>query len=204
MEIALLKNIREKASKLNRTIVLPESHDERVLKAAEIITKENIAKVITLGNENKIKEDAKKLNVSLDNVEIIDFVNSAKFDVYAEEFYNLRKHKGMTIEKAKETLTRDIFYAAMMVRNNEVSGSVAGSTASTADVMKAGILCVGVPQGISVVSSFFLMLFPDKSYSFADCVVVPNPDSAQLADIAISTADNHKKLTGEEPCVAML
>jgi phosphate acetyltransferase len=110
----------------------------------------------------------------------------------------------MTPEQAKETLQRDLFFAAMMLREGMVDGSVAGSFASTADVMKAGIQIVGMPEGISIVSSFFLMLFPDKTYNFADCAVVPNPDAAQLADIAISTADNHKKLTGEEPLIAML
>jgi phosphate acetyltransferase len=92
----------------------------------------------------------------------------------------------------------------MMVREGMADGSVAGSTASTGDVMRAGIQCVGMPEGISIVSSFFLMLFPDKVFSFADCAVVPNPDAIQLADIAISTADNHFKLTDQEPFVAML
>jgi len=101
-------------------------------------------------------------------------------------------------------MKRDLFFAAMMLREGLVNGSVAGSFASTADVMKAGIQIVGMPQGISIVSSFFLMLFKDRAFSFADCAVVPNPDAEQLADIAISTADNHKKLTGEEPLVAML
>jgi len=110
----------------------------------------------------------------------------------------------MTPEIAHETLKRDLFFGAMMVREGFVNGSVAGSTASTADVLKAGLQCVGMPKDISIVSSFFLMVFPDKNYSFADCAVVPNPDAAQLADIAISTADNHKKLTGEEPLIAML
>ena len=91
-----------------------------------------------------------------------------------------------------------------MVREKMADGSVAGSTASTADVMRAGIQCVGIPEGISIVSSFFLMIFPDKTFSFADCAVVPNPDAKQLADIAISTADNHRKLTEQEPFVAML
>ena len=91
-----------------------------------------------------------------------------------------------------------------MVKENIADGSVAGSASATADVMRAGIQCVGMPEGISIVSSFFLMLFPDKNYSFADSAVVPDPDEMQLADIAISTADNHRKLTGEEPFVAML
>jgi phosphate acetyltransferase len=97
-----------------------------------------------------------------------------------------------------------LFFAAMMVTENMADGSVAGSASATADVMRAGIQCIGMPEGISIVSSFFLMLFPDKNYSFADCAVVPDPDEKQLADIAISTADNHRKLTGEEPFVAML
>ena len=91
-----------------------------------------------------------------------------------------------------------------MVKENMAEGSVAGSASATADVMRAGIQCIGMPEGISIVSSFFLMLFPDKNYSFADCAVVPAPDKNQLADIAISTADNHRKLTGEVPFVTML
>ena len=91
-----------------------------------------------------------------------------------------------------------------MVKEGMADGSVSGSTASTADVMRAGIQCIGMPEGISIVSSFFLMLFPERTFSFADCAVVPMPDANQLADIAISTADNHRKLTGEEPFVAML
>ena len=91
-----------------------------------------------------------------------------------------------------------------MVKEGMADGSVAGSTASTGDVLKAAFQCVGMPEGISIVSSFFLMIFPEQVYSFADCAVVPHPDASQLADIAISTADNHKKLTSEEPYVAML
>lgn len=204
MGIELLNQIKEKARSRNKTIVLPESHDERVLKAAEILTKEKICKVITLGNPAKVNEDAKKLGVDLAGVEIIDHTTHPKFDEFANIYYELRKKKGMTPEQAKETLKRNLFFAAMMLREGLVDGSVAGSFASTADVMKAGIQIVGMPEGISIVSSFFLMIFPQKNYSFADCAVVPNPDAEQLADIAISTADNHKKLTGEEPLVAML
>ena len=92
----------------------------------------------------------------------------------------------------------------MMVREGMVHGSVSGSVATTADVTRASIFCVGLGEGMSILSSFFLMAFPDKVYSFADCAVNPNPDANQLADIAISTADNHKRLTGEEPYIAML
>lgn len=203
-EIALLNQIREKASQRKKTIVLPESHDERVLKAAEILTKQKIASIITLGNEEKIRQDASKLNIELQGIRVIDPEKSDKLSDFANIFYNLRKHKGVTIEQAKETIKRDIFFAGMMVREGMAHGSVSGSFATTADVTRAAIFCVGLQKGISILSSFFLMAYPDKVYSFADCAVNPNPDANQLADIAISTADNHKKLTGEEPYIAML
>ena len=204
MGLNLLNDIKEKASALKKTIVLPESHDERVLKAAEILTKEKIVSVITLGNEDIIRSDAERLGVDLTGVRIIDPSTSDKLSDFTNIFFNLRKHKGITIELARETVARDLFFGAMMVREGMADGSVAGSTASTGDVMRAGIQCVGMPEGISIVSSFFLMLFPDNVFSFADCAVVPNPDANQLADIAISTADNHLKLTDQEPFVAML
>lgn len=204
MELELLERIKEKASKKKSTLVLPESHDERVLKAAELLLKNKIASVITLGNEEKVWNDAKKLGLELNGIRIIDPEKSEKLSDFANIFFNMRKHKGVTIESAREILKRDLFFGAMMVKEGMADGSVAGSFASTGDVMKAGIQCIGMPEGISIVSSFFLMIFPEQTYSFADCAVVPNPDAKQLADIAISTADNHRKLTGEIPYVAML
>ncbi len=204
MENTILNSIKEKASKKKKTIVLPESHDERVLKTAEILVKENIASVITLGDESKIRNSADKLGVNLSGVRIIDPVKSDKLSDFTNIYFNLRKKKGISIEDARETVKRDLFFGAMMVREGMADGSVAGSTASTADVLKAGIQCVGMPEGISTESSFFLMVFPEKTYTFADCAVVPNPDAAQLADIAATAAANHEKLTGEKPYVAML
>lgn len=203
-EILLLKQIREKASQKRKTIVLPESHDERVLRAAEILTKEKVASIITLGNEQKIRDEAQKLGVDLQGVRIIDPEKSDRLSDFTNIFYNKRKHKGVTIEQARDTIKRDLFFAGMMVSEGVADGSVAGSFATTADVTRAAIFCVGLKEGISILSSFFLMVYPDKVYSFADCAVNPNPDASQLADIAISTADNHKKLTGEEPFIAML
>ena len=204
MGLDLIQEIKDRASTLKKTMVLPESHDERVLKAAEILTKEKIVSVITLGNDDIIRSDAERLGVNLTGVRVIDPSKSDKLSAFTNIFFNLRKHKGITIEQARETVVRDLFFGALMVREGMADGSVAGSTASTGDVMRAGIQCVGMPEGISIVSSFFLMIFPDKAFSFADCAVVPNPDSNQLADIAISTADNHLKLTDKEPFVAML
>ena len=204
MENSILDSIKEKASKKKKTIVLPESHDERVLKAAEILTKGKIVSVITIGNEDKIRDSASSLKVDLAGVRIIDPLKSDKLSDFTNIYFNLRRKKGISIEEAKETVQKDLFFGAMMVKEGMADGSVSGSTAATADVLRAGIQCIGMPEGISIVSSFFLMVFPEKTYSFADCGVVPNPDAAQLADIAISTAENHEKLTGEKPYIAML
>jgi len=203
-ETNLMRNIIQKAVKKNKTIVLPESHDERVIKAAATIKELGIANVVTIGNDEKIREEAKKINIDIQGVRIIDPEKSELTSNFANLYYNLRKHKGITIEKAREVVKSDLFFGAMLVKEGMADGSVAGSTASTGDVLRAAFQCVGMPEGISIVSSFFLMIFPERNFSFADCAVVPNPDAAQLADIAISTADNHKRLTGEEPYVAML
>lgn len=204
MEYQILKTIKAKAASRKRAIILPESYDERVLRAAEVLMQNGIASVITLGEEEKIRQDAQKLDINLQGIRIIDPLKSDKLSDFTNIFFNLRKKKGITIEQARETVKNNLYFAAMMVREGLADGSVAGSIASTGDVLRAGIQCVGMAEGISIVSSFFLMVFPEKVYTFADCAVVPNPDAGQLADIAISSAENHKKLTGEEPFVAML
>ncbi len=204
MSNKLMEDIINKASARKRTIVLPESHDDRVIKAAEILSKEKIASVITIGNEEKVRSKARELGCELSGVRVIDPEKSDKLSDFTNIFFNLRKKKGITIEAARETMKKDLFFGAMMVKESLADGSVAGSTASTGDVLRAGIQCIGMPEGISTVSSFFLMVMPEKTYSFADCAVVPAPDVEQLADIAVSTAVNHQKLTGEEPYIAML
>jgi phosphate acetyltransferase len=204
MSLKILDEIKEKASQKKKTIILPESGDERVLKAAEILTKEKIVSVITLGNENEIKAKASAVKVDLTGIKIIDQLKSDKLDNFAELFYELRKSKGISIQQAKETMQKDLFFAAMMIKEGLADGAVGGSIAATADVLRAGIMCIGLKKGISIVSSFFLMILPEKNYTFADCGVVIDPDPQQLADITISSSDNHKNLTGEEPYIAML
>jgi phosphate acetyltransferase len=203
-DLQLINEIKQKAKIAKKTIVLPESSDDRVLKAAQILTKEGIAKVITLGDEEKIRTKAGEMEIDLSGIRIINPEKSELHSNFSNIFFNLRKQKGVTIDNAREVMKRDLFFGAMLVRESMADGFVAGSLASTGDVLRAAIQCVGMPEGISIVSSFFLMIFPERVFSFADCAVVPNPDASQLADIAVTTADNHKKLTGEEPYVAML
>lgn len=200
----LMEEIKEKARKQRKTIVLPEAHDERVIQAAGEITKEGFCSIILLGDENKIREDANKLNIDLSGVRIINPLKSDKLSDFTNIYFNLRKSKGVDFEKAKETMKNNLFFGAMMVREGMADGFVGGSASPTADVLRAGIHCVGMPEGISTVSSFFLMIWQEKVFAFADCAVVPNPTEEQLADIAISTADNFSKLVGDEPRVAML
>ncbi|MCX8009601.1 MAG: phosphate acetyltransferase [Ignavibacteria bacterium] len=199
-----MNQIKENAKKRRKTIVLPEAHDERVIKAGAQLIKEQICNVILLGDEEKIRNDASKLGVELTGIRIINPIKSDKLTDFTNIYFNLRKAKGMEFEKAKETMKNVLFFGAMMVREMMADGFVGGSASPTADVMRAGIHCVGMPEGISIVSSFFLMIFPEKVYGFADCAVVPNPTEEQLADIAISTADNYGKLVGDEPKIAML
>lgn len=202
--ITFLEKIKERAKQLKKHVVLPDALDERTLKAARIITDEKIANVTLIGDEGKIYSLAEKVKVDLFGIRIVDPLHSERLSDFAHIFYNLRKHKGISFEEAKETMKNPLFFGAMMVREGLADGSVAGSISTTADVLRAGIQVVGLMEGISIVSSFFLIVFPHKIYSFADCAVVPNPTAEQLADIAISTAINHKKLTGDEPYVAML
>ena len=139
MEIKFIGELKKNASKFKKTIILPESHDERVLRAAEKLTKEKIASIITLGDEDRIINDAEKLDVDLTGVRIIDQTKSDKLSDFTNIYYNLRKHKGITIEDARNTVQRDLFFAAMMVKENMADGSVAGSASATEDVMRAGI-----------------------------------------------------------------
>ena len=203
-ELELIEEIKEKAKARKKTIVLPESSDERVLKAASALQSNGIASVITIGNEEIIRNKAAETDTDLTGVRIIDPSKTDRLSSFANIFFNLRKHKGITIEQARETVQNNLFFGAMLVKEAMADGSVAGSLSPTADVLRAAIQCVGMPEGISIVSSFFGMIYPERVFSFADCAVVPNPDANQLADIAVITAENHKKLTGEEPYVAML
>ena len=206
----LINRILEKSKKDVKTIVLPEGDEERTLKAAEEITKEKIAKLILIGNEDIIRNKAKSLNVCLEGIRVIDPVKSDKYETYTNMFYQLRKSKGVTIEKAAEIVKDPVYFGTMMVKSDDADGMVSGAVHSTGDLLRPGLQVIKTAKGVNCVSSFFLMQVPDKSYGrdglflFADCAVNPNPNAEQLASIAIATAENAKFLCDMDPKVAML
>ena len=199
-----MNSILAKAKSLRRTVVLPDAEDERAIQAARILLDKAIATPILIGNIQTIDAQAKKTGTSLSGIRMIDPLASDQLDRFTQMFFELRKLKGIQPNEARKAMSNPLFFGAMMVREGAADGSVAGSLSTTGDVLRAGLQVIGLAEGISVVSSFFLMLFKDRILSFADCAVLPEPTAEQLADIGISTAINHNRLTGEAPRVAML
>ncbi|WP_040330702.1 phosphate acetyltransferase [Clostridium ihumii] len=193
-----------------KKIVLPEGDEERNLKAAEIIVKNKLAEVVLVGCTETIKNNAKELGVNLEGIEIVDPATSDLTQKYSEAFYELRKNKGVTIEKALETVKDPVYFGTMMVKMDDVDGLVSGAVHSTGDLLRPGLQIIKTAPGIKVVSSFFVMEVPNCEYGtegtllFADCAVNPNPNAEELASIAISTAENAKALCNIDPKVAML
>ena len=208
----LVELIKEKARTHTKTIVLPESYDERMLFAAQNIVEQSLAKVILLGDPEALRATAIAKGIHLGEVEIIDPAKSPKLAEYTEKLVELRKSKGLTSEQARELLcgADHLYFAGMMVREGDADGEVAGATGTTGDVLRAAFQTVGPAPGIKTVSSFFLMSTKTPSYGeegvilFADCAVNPNPDPQALAEIAIATARNCKAFLDVPARVAML
>ena len=210
--MGIIEQIKQKAVEMAKTIVLPETEDERVIRAAEKIVNEKLAKVVLVGDSEKINADAAKFGVSLAGVTIVNPLNCEKKEVYINELFKLREKKGMTKEQATKIIeTEPRYFGAIMVRLGDADGMVAGSNSPTADVIRAALHVIGTTPGLKTVSSCFVMVTPKKEYGengvliFSDCGVVPDPTSEQLADIACSAAESAKALAGiKEPKVGLL
>ena len=206
-----IEQIRAQAKKNPKRIILPEHEDIRVLKAAEIIAKEGLAKVTLLGKKDNLTVFAKSNSINLSGVEIIDPENFKDRDRIIDTFWQLRKHKGITPEKAKEAvLTNYVYYGAIMVRFGICDGFVAGASHTTPDVARAALYCLELDPVVRTMSGAFFMEVPNSPYGekgafiFADCGIMPEPSVNQLTGISIASADLFKKLTGKTPYVALL
>lgn len=203
--MTIIETLRNLAAKNIKKIVLPEGEEERVIKAAAVLFNEKLVSPVLLGKPAVINEKARALNIRLGDIRIIDPAISENATAWADEYYTMRKHKGLTPEKARETIKNPLFFGAFMIKHGLTDGAVAGSVNTTGDVLRAAIQIVGLAENVSVVSSSFIMALKDgTNYTFADCAVIPDPDPDQLASIAISSAHTHKKLLESEPRIAML
>ena len=208
--MSFIDNIKERAKQDIKTIVLPESDDIRVLEATSKILKEGFADIILIGNKDEIKKQAVENKINITGAKIIDPNISDKFSKYANDFYELRKEKGMTLDKAKEMMKNNVYFGMMMVKEGDSDGLVSGACHSTADTLRPALQILKTAPGTKLVSAFFLMVVPDCEYGekgtfiFADSGLNEYPDPDALSEIAISSSKSFKQLVAAEPKVAML
>ncbi len=193
----------ERARADRKRIVLPEGSDDRILRAAGRVLQRRIADLVILGDEQKIRARAAELGVDIGAAEVLDPLGSEHLERFAEIYTELRKHKGMTLERARETVTDISYFGTMMVYQGIADGMVSGAAHTTAHTIRPSLEIVKTVPGVSTVSSVFLMCLADRVLAYGDCAVVPDPSSEQLADIAVSSAATARRF-GIEPRVAML
>lgn len=204
-------SLREKSKKNKKTIILPEGEDKRVIKAADFIVSQGIAEICLLGKREEIMKLAKEVSVSLEGVNLIDPFVSQDREKIISNYYEIRKHKGISPHDAEKTVMENfIYYAAVMTRIGMADGFVAGASHTTSDVARAAIQCLKLVKEIGTVSSSFIMELTNCPFGenglfvFADCGIIPYPSSRQLTGIAIAASDLLKKVLNIEPRVAML
>ena len=210
--MAFIDEIKKRAKQEIKTIVLPEAEDIRTLQATEQVLKEGYAHIILIGNKNKIEEKEKTNNVDITGAKIIEPENSEKYDEYVELLYNLRKHKGMTEEKAKELVKDPVYFGMLMIKDEKsiADGLVSGAVHSTSDTLRPALQILKTAPDTKLVSAFFVVVVPDCEYGengtfiFGDSGLNENPDAEKLSEIAISSSKSFKQLVGKEPKVAML
>lgn len=207
----ILKQIFDRATQLHKHIVLPEGEDSRVVEAASVVTKMGLATITLLGDEAEIK--ANNPNIDLTGVNIVNPKTNSRTPEYANLLYTLRQAKGMTQELANKTVLEDYaMYGALMLKMDEVDGMVSGACHSTANTLRPGLQVIKTAKGSPLVSAFFLMLAPeggniyceDDFYVYADSGLIQNPNSEELAYIALASADSCKSITGVEPRIAFI
>lgn len=206
--MGFIDTIIAKAKANRKTIVLPETSDRRVLEAAARLSAEKITHVVLIGDPDEIRAAAAGLDLT--GVRIVNPQTEGKLDEYSALYYEIRKNKGMTVEKAAETMKNPLFYGVMMVKTGEADGMVAGAINSTANTLRPALQILRTAPGTKLVSAFFMMVVPDCQYGkdgtflFADSGLVENPNADELSEIALSSAKSFRQLTGGEPRVAML
>lgn len=206
----ILQQIRSRASADLQHIVLPEGEDPRTIQAAEICSRDRVARITVIGNEERVRAAAAEAGANLNGVAIIDHRKADDFGRVATLYYSLRRAKGTTLEDAEQTVKDPLYYGNLLVREGKADGSVAGAAKPTSHIVAAALRCIGVRAGLKTVSSFFLMTVPDKKFGekgamiYADCGVVIDPDAGELAEIAIASADSFRALLEAEPRVAIL
>ena len=206
----IIQELKERAAKLQRTIILSESWDPRMVIAASKVVKEGFCKVAMIGKADEVNKLAKENGVSLEGVTLYDPDKVTEENGFVEKFYEMRKAKGLTMDQAAEMMKNHLYIAAMMTKDNLAYGYVGGAFNSTANMLRSALHVLKTKPGIKTLSSYFLMVVPDCPYGadgafvYSDCGVVPNPTSEQLADIAIAASESCRNILGVEPYVAML
>lgn len=205
-----MEGILARARAAGKCIVLPEGVDPRVVKAAAVIHDRGIARPVLLGTADVVGKNAEDQGVDISGIEVIDPASSPKRQQYADMLYDLRKRKGMTPEQAYDCAGNTLYHGVLMIKAGDADGEVSGATHSTADTVRPALQVLKTAPGISIVSSFFVMIVPDSPYGegglllYADCGLVINPSAQELAEIAICTGRTMTALFGFEPRVALL